>query len=378
MKAEMPSILFIVGTRPEAIKLCPLLKEMRSKLNKSRVSLCSTGQHRQMLDQVLDFFGESPDFELSIMDSGQTLFGVMAKAIAGMEGVCSRSKPDYVVVQGDTTSALAGALAGFYCGARVVHIEAGLRTGDLRQPFPEEGNRQLVSRLASYHFAPTETAKENLAREGIVRGVHVVGNTVVDALLWAATRAKLPQDLAGIIAAEKEQGKKIVLVTGHRRESFGEPFEAICGAIGDLACRPDTAVIYPLHLNPRVREPVLRILARRQGVHLIEPVDYPTMVGLLKECHVVLTDSGGIQEEAPSLGKPVLVMRQVTERPEGIVAGTSRLVGTDRKKIVESVGALLDDPLEYRRMVMTRNPYGDGHSSERIVSVLMDDDSDLR
>jgi UDP-N-acetylglucosamine 2-epimerase (non-hydrolysing) len=374
----MSGVLFIAGTRPEAIKLCPLIKEMRSRVSSCRVTLCSTGQHRQMLDQVLEFFGEAPDYELSIMDSGQTLFGVTAKAVAGLEGVCCKASPSYVVVQGDTTTALAGALAGYYCGARVVHVEAGLRTGDLRQPFPEEANRQLVSRLASYHFAPTDSARANLAREGITSGVHVVGNTVVDALLWATPRARVPEDLSTVIANEKRQGKRIILVTGHRRESFGAPFEAICRAIGDLAQRPDISFIYPVHLNPRVRDPVLAILSGRLGVHLIEPVDYPTMISLMKDCYLVLTDSGGIQEEAPSLGKPVLVMREVTERPEGVIAGTSRLVGTDRSTISHAVGVLLDNKEEYQRMVLNRNPYGDGHASERIVSILMAEDPALR
>jgi UDP-N-acetylglucosamine 2-epimerase (non-hydrolysing) len=374
----MSAILFVIGTRPEAIKICPLIKEMRRRLVSSNIYLCSTGQHREMLDQVLGFFEEAPDFELSIMDSNQTLFGVTAKAIAGMEEVCKTANPGYVIVQGDTTSALAGAIGGYYCGARVVHIEAGLRTGDLKQPFPEEGNRQIVSRLASFHFAPTESASENLAREGIERDVHVVGNTVIDALLWASSRARLPKDLNKVVAEEKAGGKRIILVTGHRRESFGEPFEEICGAISDLGQRADVGIIYPVHLNPRVREPVHRILEGKPGIYLIEPVDYPTMVALMKESYLILTDSGGIQEEGPSLGKPVLVMRQVTERPEGIIAGTSKLVGTDRRSIVEAVEGLLDCPAEYERMVLRQNPYGDGHTSKRIVDILMAENPDLR
>jgi len=374
----MRNILFVLGTRPEAIKLCPLIRHFRENLKETRTLVCSTGQHRHMLDQVLDFFQVRPDYELGVMEPGQTLFALSARLIGEIEAVCAAARPDYMVVQGDTTSAFMGALAGYYCGARVLHVEAGLRTGDLKQPFPEEGNRVLTSHLAWLHFAPTELARVNLEKEGIRANVHVVGNTVIDALLWALPRARLGPGLEAMVREALEQQQKIVLVTGHRRESFGKPFEEICMAIRDVAQRNDVLFMYPVHLNPNVREPVERILGGVARVKLFAPVDYPSMVALMKACHLVLTDSGGVQEEAPSIGKPVLVMRNATERPEGVQAGTSMLVGVDRSRIVRELNNLLDNKDEYSRMSEARNPYGDGHASELILQALQEVDHELR
>ncbi len=374
----MRTVLFVLGTRPEAIKLSPVVSHFRGTLRSSRVLVCSTGQHRAMLDQALAFFGVRPEYDLAVMEPGQSLFGLTARIIAGLESVCAESRPDYVVVQGDTTSTLMGAMAGYYCGARVVHVEAGLRTGDRSHPFPEEGNRCLTSRLVSYHFAPTELARENLRGEGITANVHVVGNTVIDALLWALPRARVDGQLARLVEDCAARDERIILVTGHRRESFGKPFEEICRAIRTIAARTDVRILYPVHLNPNVRQPVNSILGDVPRVSLFDPVDYPAMVSLLKRCYLVLTDSGGIQEEAPTLGKPVLVMRKTTERPEGVQAGTSRLVGPSHDTIVAEVNRLLDDGSEYERMTAARNPYGDGHSSERILQALLADDPELR
>ena len=374
----MKTVLFVLGTRPEAIKLSPLIRHMRETLRESRTIVCSSGQHRLMLDQAFTFFQITPDVELAVMEPGQSLFGLSARVIGELESVCNEFRPDYVIVQGDTTTALMGALAGYYCGARVVHIEAGLRTGNLRQPFPEEGNRVIASHLAWMHFAPTELARENLLREGVQSNVHVVGNTVIDAFLWALPRASLTGELLRIVEDSKANGQRIILVTGHRRESFGKPFEEICGAIREIAEREDVRIVYPVHLNPNVTEPVRRVLGNVRRVSLFPPVDYPEMVALMKSSYLVLTDSGGVQEEAPSIGKPVLVMRSATERPEGIGAGTSRLVGTEGRRIVREVAQLLDQPDAYRQMSTRRNPYGDGHACERILQVLMHCDPELR
>jgi UDP-N-acetylglucosamine 2-epimerase (non-hydrolysing) len=365
---RIKSVLFVLGTRPEAIKLCPLIRVFRERLPKTRVWVCSTGQHKEMLDQSLRFFGISPDIELNVMEPGQTLFGLTAKVISGMERVCSMAQPDYVVVQGDTTTAMAGA---------IVHVEAGLRTGNLSQPFPEEANRSIVSRLAVLHFAPTESARKNLAAEGIHEGVYVVGNTVIDALIWAAERASLGAELGERLSRMLGNDRRLILVTGHRRESFGEPFHEICRAIRGLADREDTGIVYPVHLNPRVREPVMRILGDHKRILLTDPVDYPVMVALMKAAYIILTDSGGIQEEGPSLGKPVLVMRRITERPESIEAGTCRIVGTDSRVIKREASLLLDDPSEYSKMSGIKNPYGDGHASEKIVEILSGRDGEL-
>lgn len=369
--SELRKILFVCGTRPEAIKLAPLYLCFKEQQDFT-VAMVNTGQHHTMIRQVLDFFEITADFDLAVMKVNQTLFDVSTAVLSGMQGVLEASRPDLVVVQGDTTSALMGALAGYYLQIPVAHVEAGLRTGDRYSPFPEEMNRTLITQLADHHFAPTETAFERLTHMGIPN-VHMVGNTVIDALLRAldiihgnpALEARIARDFEGV-----NRNKKVILVTGHRRESFGKPFEQICLALSRLAEQKDVEIIYPVHLNPHVREPVFRILGGHRNVHLLEPIDYPSMVWLMKQCYLVLTDSGGIQEEAPSLAKPVLVMREVTERMEGVNAGVAALVGTNCDRIVEATLTLLYKSNAYEAMVARKNPYGDGHSSKRIISVL--------
>jgi UDP-N-acetylglucosamine 2-epimerase (non-hydrolysing) len=357
-------ILFVFGTRPEAIKLAPVIACLREH---ARIAV--TAQHRGMLDQVLDAFSIRPHYDLDVMRPGQSLFESTSRIVAALEPVLDAENPDFVVVQGDTTTALCGALAGFYKNVPVAHVEAGLRTGDPRQPFPEEMNRVLVSRLASLHFAPTDASAQNLIREGIdASKVFVTGNTAIDSVLYVrdaietgAFKPKLPALIPD---------KKLVLVTAHRRESFGAGFESICRALTRLAARPDVEVIYPVHPNPNVQNPVKRNLAA-SNARLIEPLGYIEFVALMARAYVILTDSGGIQEEAPSLGKPVLVMREKTERPEAVEAGTSLLVGTDEDRIVHETEILLDDAVEYHRRSRVHNPYGDGHASERIRDILL-------
>jgi UDP-N-acetylglucosamine 2-epimerase (non-hydrolysing) len=325
-----------------------------------------------MLDPLLQFFGLEPDFDLALMKPGQTLYDITANALLNLRSVLHASKPEIVLVQGDTTTAFAGALAAFYEKIPVGHVEAGLRTQDKFSPFPEEMNRVLISRLADVHFAPTESSRRALESENITAGVHVTGNTVTDALLWArdevqSKHAKALSEFFSFL----DSSKRMVLVTGHRRESFGRPFERICEAIRTLATRfPDVEFVYPVHLNPNVREPVERILSGVAGVHLIEPLNYPQFVFLLSRALLVLTDSGGVQEEAPSLGKPVLVLREVTERPEGIEAGCAKLVGTEHDRIVAEVSDLLVNTVAYAQMARAQNPYGDGRASKRIADVL--------
>lgn len=367
----MKRVLVVCGTRPEGIKLAPLIAALRRSPS-FETTLCVTGQHREMLAPILEFFSLRPDFDLALMKPGQTLYDVTAGAVLKLKPVLDAAKPDVVIVQGDTTTALAGALTAFYEKVKVAHVEAGLRTGNRYSPFPEEMNRVLISRLADFHFAPTETARAMLEAERITHGVHVTGNTVTDALLEAR---RLVDEVHGARFATEfsylDPARRLVLVTGHRRENFGEPFENVCRAIRAIVERhPDVELIYPVHLNPSVRAPVERILKGAPRVHLIEPVDYPRLVWLLSRAHLVITDSGGIQEEAPSLGKPVLVTREVTERPEGIAAGCARLVGTDAQRIGAAVDELLTDDAVYQRMARAQNPYGDGHASARIVSVL--------
>ncbi len=364
-------ILFIFGTRPEAIKLAPLIKEFQ-KTKGFEVKICVTAQHREMLDQVLNFFKINPDYDLNLMKPNQSLFKLTANIIESLENVLNDFDPDLIFVQGDTTTAFVGALAGFYNQTKVAHIEAGLRSKHKYSPFPEEINRVLVGHIADYHFAPTEQAKENLYREGITENIWVVGNTVIDALFLGLQ----------IIKTQGEEeyyhyfnfmdfSKKIILVTGHRRESFGEPFKNICFALKDIVNSfEDVEIIYPVHLNPNVRQPVNEILRGHPRVHLIEPLEYPYLIWLMEKAYLILTDSGGIQEEAPSLGKPVLVMREVTERTEGIEAGTARLVGTNREKIFLETAKLLEDREEYEKMAKAVNPYGDGKASQRIVSIV--------
>jgi UDP-N-acetylglucosamine 2-epimerase (non-hydrolysing) len=364
-------ILFIFGTRPEAIKMAPLILEAR-KDPFFDVRVCVTGQHREMLRQVLDFFEIRPDFDMDIMRPNQSLFDVTCSIIKSMENVLNSERPDLVVVQGDTTTAFSGALSAFYGQVPVAHIEAGLRSGDKHSPFPEEMNRALAGRLSDFHFAPTDRAADNLGREGINKNVWVVGNTVIDALFLGLDliRKSDERSYAGSFSFI-DFSKRIVLVTGHRRESFGKPFEDICYALKELADRHENIeIVYPVHLNPNVREPVRRILKNGKRIHLLDPLHYPQMIWLMNRAYMVVTDSGGIQEEAPSLGKPVLVMRDVTERIEGIEAGTCRLVGTDRKTIVEEAHELLTDFNKYDKMAKSVNPYGDGKSAGRILAII--------
>lgn len=342
--------------------------------------VCFTAQHRQMLDQVADFFALRADYDLDVMKPGQDLFDVTANVMLGLRSVLRDARPDVVCVHGDTTSCLAGALAAFYEQIPVAHVEAGLRTGDMAAPFPEEGNRALVGRIASHHFAPTMTARDNLLRENVdPNRIHVTGNTVIDALLWArdtvATRftpQHWRQHFGDPLFSRITGGRKCVLITAHRRENFGDGFENICKAIALLAAtHDDVDFVYPVHLNPNVREPVFRTLNRFDNIFLIEPQEYAPFVWLMDRCHLILTDSGGIQEEAPSLNKPVFVMRDVTERPEAVAAGTVRLVGTDLHRIVTEVEAVLDDQQCYQRMALARNPFGDGRASQKIVQALL-------
>jgi UDP-N-acetylglucosamine 2-epimerase (non-hydrolysing) len=368
----MRKVLTILGTRPEAIKLAPVLLELRRRPNHFCSILCTTAQHREMLDQALSIFGLTADYDLSIMLPGQSLSMVTARAIERLEPILSAQKPDIILVQGDTTTSLCGALAGYYQKIRVGHIEAGLRTGDKFAPFPEEMNRILITRLADYHFAPTEHAKQTLLSEGVPSStIFVTGNTVIDALLLIRTRIRinipeLPKGLTDAI-----QNKRLILVTGHRRESFGEGFENICNAINEVANRyPDVLFIYPVHLNPNVRKSVYPILAHNPRIMLIEPLSYEAFVWLMDQATIILTDSGGIQEEAPSLGKPVLVMREATERIEGIESGSSIMVGTSISNITNELTKLLDDAKKQEAMKTAHNPYGDGQAAKRIVDIL--------
>ncbi len=354
-------ILFVFGTRPEAIKLAPVVRCLREDPRfDARVAV--TAQHRAMLDQVLRAFAIVPDHDLNVMQAGQTLTESASRILAALEPVMDGERPDCVVIQGDTTTTFCGALAAFYKRIPVAHVEAGMRTGDLRQPFPEEMNRVLTSRLAALHFAATEWAAENLRREGVSsEAIFVTGNTGIDAVL--AVRDSLP-------ALDTDAGRKIILVTAHRRESFGDGFLRICRALRRLAERDDVEIIYPVHPNPNVQTAVREYLSDVPNIRLIEPVDYVAFVDLMRRSHILLTDSGGVQEEGPSLGKPVLVMREKTERPEAVEAGTARLVGTNEDTIAAEAARLLDDPEEYRRRARIHNPYGDGKASARIRDVL--------
>jgi UDP-N-acetylglucosamine 2-epimerase (non-hydrolysing) len=370
----MRKILFIFGTRPEAIKMAPLIKEFEKNNNYFDIKVCVTGQHRQMLDQVLDFFDIKPDFDLNLMKHNQTLFDITAGAIKGLEKVLNDYNPDLIFVQGDTTTAFVGSLAGFYKKIKIAHLEAGLRSGNKYSPYPEEINRILAGHISDFHFAPTITAKKNLLKENINENIWIVGNTVIDALFLGLK----------IIKEKNEKkyeeyfkfinfNKKIILVTGHRRESFGKPFENICNALKTIVEKHENIeIVYPVHLNPNVREPVNRILKNNKRIHLIEPLDYPYLIWLMDKSFFVLTDSGGIQEEAPSLGKPVLVMRDVTERMEGIKAGNAKLVGTVISKIINESERLLINKNHYNRMSKAKNPYGDGTASVQIVEILKD------
>ncbi len=367
-------ILSIFGTRPEAIKMAPVI--MRLNQEPGLISrICVTAQHRQMLDQVLELFGLQPDYDLDIMRPDQDLFDITARSLVLVRDVLEQERPDLVLVQGDTTTCFVGALAAFYKGIPVGHVEAGLRTGNIHAPFPEEANRCMTSRIASLHFAPTERSRENLISENVSPDtVWVTGNSVIDALLHVRKMMTQLADLPNVYGTAQEivsDSRPYVLITGHRRENFGQGFLDICGAIGDLAeIHPDIHFLYPVHLNPNVQEPVYRILGHLENVHLIAPLDYAPFVVAMDRCLFILTDSGGVQEEAPSLGKPVLVMRDTTERPEAVEAGTVRLVGTDRHRIVTEAERLFNDKAHYARMAACHNPYGDGKTADRIVEVL--------
>ena len=366
-------VLTVFGTRPEAIKLAPVVKALAAAPD-IEARVCVTAQHREMLDQVLDLFGIVPDDDLNLMRDRQTLAGITAAALDGVLEVINRFTPDYVVVQGDTTTTFAAALAAYYSKVAVAHVEAGLRTGDMYAPWPEEGNRKLTSALARLHFPPTTASRDNLLREGIPPdAIEVTGNTVIDALLDVVEEVRTGprgREFAERFGSVIDPGRRLILVTGHRRESFGPGMENICRALATLAERDDVQIVYPVHLNPNVQEPVSRILGNAERVHLLPPQDYLPFVYLMDRSYLILTDSGGIQEEAPSLGKPVLVMRDKTERPEAVQAGTSRLVGADSAQIVANATELLDSKPEYDRMARAHNPFGDGHAAERIVERL--------
>lgn len=367
-------ISVIFGTRPEAIKLCPVVLALKAD-PAFDCKVCVTGQHREMLQQVLDVFGVVPDKDLALMRPNQTLGGLTSRAIAAIDEYLADEKPNIVMVQGDTTTVLAGALAAFYHHIPVAHVEAGLRTWNMESPWPEEANRVLTTRLAKWHFCPTENNKANLLKEGVSeKDIYVTGNTVIDALLMAKEKVKAnPPVIDGLPAGLIASDERMVLVTGHRRENFGKGFENICTAIRSLAERfPETHFVYPVHLNPNVREPVDRILGQHCGknVHLIEPQSYLPFVALMNRAYLILTDSGGVQEEAPSLGKPVVVMRDTTEWPEAVTAGTVKIVGTARESIETEAMRLLTDEDEYANMKMAINPYGDGNAVGRIIDIL--------
>lgn len=367
-------VLTVFGTRPEAIKMAPLVHAL-AKDPHFEAKVCVTAQHREMLDQVLKLFSIVPEYDLNIMQPGQGLTEITCRILEGLKPVLESFKPDVVLVHGDTTTTMAASLAAFYQRIPVGHVEAGLRTGDLSSPWPEEGNRTLTGHLATYHFAPTETSRQNLLRENIADNrIKVTGNTVIDALFWVRDRVLSDEALHNELTQRYPflaNGKKMILVTGHRRESFGRGFEQICHALAEIAANnPDVQIVYPVHLNPNVSEPVKRILGHVENVILIEPQDYLPFVWLMNRAWLILTDSGGIQEEAPSLGKPVLVMREMTERPEAVSAGTVCLVGTDSQRIVNEVTRLLQDESAYQAMSRAHNPYGDGHACHRILSAL--------
>jgi UDP-N-acetylglucosamine 2-epimerase (non-hydrolysing) len=374
----MKKILLVFGTRPEAIKMAPVVKAFQKYPDQFDTKVCVTGQHRQMLDQVLDVFDIQPDYDLNIMAPNQDLYDITSKVSLGMRDVLRTVKPDIVFVHGDTTTSLAAGLAAFYQHIKVAHVEAGLRTYNLEAPWPEEMNRQLTDRLCDYCFAPTETAKNHLLQEKIGAQISVTGNTVIDALLMAIdiinTRPGFEREITEELEGKGYKpvvSKRYILVTGHRRENFGEGFLNICKALKEIALEyPDVDIVYPVHLNPNVKEPVYELLAEVDNIYLMAPLNYLPFVYMMQHCYLILTDSGGVQEEAPSLGKPVLVMRDTTERPEAVEAGTVRLVGTDSTKIIEGIKFLLTDKGEYMRMTQAYNPYGDGKACDRIIGSI--------
>ncbi len=360
-------VLSVFGTRPEAVKMAPVVQQLARTPGVESL-VCVTAQHREMLDQVLQLFHIQPDFDLNLMRPGQTLAQLSAAVFTHLDPVLAQVRPDWVLVQGDTTTVITTALAAYYRRIRVGHVEAGLRTFDKWQPFPEEVNRRVAGVVADLHFAPTPRARDNLLREGVPPElIHVTGNPVIDALHWAAAQPVPPQ-VAEILA--RLEGRKLLLVTAHRRENFGQPLENICRALLQLAGRGDVEIVYPVHLNPNVQEPVYRLLGDTPHITLLPPLDYLPLVHLMKAAYLVLTDSGGIQEEAPAFGKPVLVLREVTERPEGVEAGTLRLVGTETASIAAAAARLLEDESAYAEMAQAVNPFGDGHAAERIVAAL--------
>ena len=383
----MKKVMLVFGTRPEAIKMAPLVKEFQKQKERIETVVCVTGQHREMLDQVLEIFDIKPDYDLNIMKQGQDLYDVTARVLTGMREVLKEVKPDVVLVHGDTTTSTAAALATFYQQIPVGHVEAGLRTHNIYSPWPEEMNRLLTGRLATYHFSPTPLSRNNLIKESIDdRNIIVTGNTVIDALYWVVDKIKNNKELnnelenvlskAGYDVNRLNNGKKLVLITGHRRENFGDGFIKMCTAIKDLMVKyPDVDFVYPMHLNPNVRKPIHEVfgenLSGLKNMFFIEPLEYLSFVYLMEKSSIVLTDSGGIQEEAPGLGKPVLVMRNTTERPEALNAGTVKLVGTDYNKIVNEVSSLIDDKAAYEKMSKAVNPYGDGLACGRIVNALL-------
>jgi UDP-N-acetylglucosamine 2-epimerase (non-hydrolysing) len=366
----MLTILSIFGTRPEAIKMAPVIKELERHPDQLRSIICVTAQHRQMLDQVLSLFQIKPDYDLNLMQPNQSLAQITASIITALDPILQKTQPDWILVQGDTTTVMAASLVAFYHRVKIGHIEAGLRTYDKYQPYPEEVNRRLTDAMSDLYFAPTQWSRRNLLSEGVPDSlIQITGNTSIDALKQAAA---MPYDWSSGPLAVIPQTKQLVLVTAHRRENFGDSFQQICLAIRDLAqMYPDTHFVYPVHLNPNVQTPVHAILSGIPNIHLIAPLDYLPMVHLMASCRLVLTDSGGIQEEAPSLGKPVLVMRETTERPEAVEAGVARLVGASREKIVEAVRQLLDDTTAYDKMAHAVNPFGDGTAAQQIVKCLL-------
>lgn len=383
----MKKVMLVFGTRPEAIKMAPLVKEFQKQPKRVETVVCVTGQHREMLDQVLKIFDIKPDYDLNIMKQGQDLYDVTARVLTGMRDVLKEVKPDVVLVHGDTTTSTAAALAAFYQQIPVGHVEAGLRTHNIYSPWPEEMNRLLTGRLATYHFSPTPLSRNNLIKESVDdRNIIITGNTVIDALYWVVDKIKNNKELdneledvlskAGYDVNRLNNGKKLVLITGHRRENFGDGFINMCTAIKDLTVKyPDLDFVYPMHLNPNVRKPIHEVfgenLSGLKNMFFIEPLEYLSFVHLMEKSSIVLTDSGGIQEEAPGLGKPVLVMRDTTERPEALDAGTVKLVGTDYNKIVNEVSSLIDDKAAYEKMSKAVNPYGDGLACGRIVNALL-------
>ena len=381
----MKTIMLVFGTRPEAIKMAPLVKAFQADTEHFKTFVCVTAQHRQMLDQVLNLFEIVPDYDLNIMKDGQDLYDITSRVLIGMRDVLDEVKPDVVLVHGDTTTSTAAALAAFYKQIPAGHVEAGLRTNNIYSPWPEEMNRQLTGRIATYDFAPTPLSKQNLLHENVSEDkIFVTGNTVIDALHWVVNKLKCSDSMqseltsflknAGYDVSRLDTGKKLVLITGHRRENFGEGFISMCSAIKTLNQKyPDVDFVYPMHLNPNVRKPIHEVFGEQppKNMFFIEPLDYLPFVFLMEKCYLVLTDSGGIQEEAPGLGKPVLVMRNTTERPEALDAGTVKLVGTDFDTIVSEVSKLIDDLEHYHAMSHAVNPYGDGKACPRIVNALI-------